>query len=100
MSVILSGEIRFPPESLGEARAALIDMMRASEASDGCYVCRYSASLEEPGCFRVFQHWRDEAAFMAAHEQPHFARWREARQRLGLFGRRYVLHEISSFSDR
>ena len=100
MSVVLSGEIRFPAESLDEARAALIDMMQGSEACDGCCACRYSESLEEPGLFRVFQHWRDEAAFMAAHEQPHFARWRQARQRLGLHGRRYVLHEISSFADR
>ena len=93
MSTILSGVFRFPADRLEAARVALADMMAGCRAQDGCLACVYSQSLIDPDQFHVFQVWRDEAAFRANHDAPHFARWRAAREALGLYDRRYFLHE-------
>ncbi len=99
MSLVLSGTLRFPEADLAAADAALADMMQGCRAQPGCLACVYSRELAQPGLYRVFQHWQDEALFMAGHEAPHFARWRLAREALGMYDRRYVLHEVSATRD-
>ena len=96
MSVILAGTVRFPPEKLPAARLAMLEMMRLSRAEDGCIDYVYSEDLAEPGLVHVFEIWRDEAALHGHHTAPHFIRWRESRDEIGMTDRRMSAHTVTA----
>ena len=96
MNVILAGTVRFPADRLEPARERMREMMRLSQAEDGCIAYTYSEDLEVPGLMHVFEVWRDEAALHAHHSAPHFLAWRADRETLGMSDRRMMRHEVSS----
>ena len=61
MSVILAGTVRFDPSKLDQSRPRMKEMIRLSQAEDGCIAYTYSEDLSEPGLIHIFEVWRDEA---------------------------------------
>ena len=96
MSVILAGTVRFDPARLEQSRPRMKEMMRLSQAEDGCIAYTYAEDLNEPGLIHIFEVWRDEAALHAHHNAPHFLTWRADRDALGMSDRRMSRHEVSS----
>lgn len=82
--VIVSGTFR-AAQGLGpEVRVAMVLMMAASRAEDGCEAYSYAQDIEDPGLVHVFEVWRDRAAFEAHRQAPHLREWRARWPQLGL----------------
>lgn len=96
MSVILAGTVRFDPAKLDQSRPRMKEMIRLSQAEDGCIAYTYSEDLEVPGLMHIFEVWRDDDALHAHHNAPHFLAWRADRETLGMSDRRMMRHEVSS----
>lgn len=95
-TVILAGTVRFPIERMDAALAVMMEMMRLSQAEDGCIEYAYSHDLIDPELVHVFEIWRDEAALEAHHAAPHFLQWKEERIGLGMTDRRLFRYSISA----
>ena len=94
--VIVIGEFRLPVEVLGEARAAMIRVVTATRAEDGCLSYAYAEDVLDPGLIRVSEAW-ESAEHLAAHlKTPHMARWAEERAGYGLTGRQITKYEVAS----
>ena len=55
------------------ARAAIADMVAASNAEDGCIAYAFTEDLLEPGVIHIVEKWQDEAALLAHFATPHMA---------------------------
>jgi len=51
--IVVSGEFRLPVETLEQARDAMIRVIEASRAEQGCLSYAYAQDVLEPGLFRV-----------------------------------------------
>ena len=96
MSVILAGTVRFDPAKLDQSRPRMKEMIRLSQAEDGCIAYTYSEDLEVPGLMHIFEVWRDDDALHGHHTAPHFLQWRADRETLGMSDRRMSRYEVSS----
>jgi quinol monooxygenase YgiN len=83
-AVIVSGTFRARAGIGPEVRAAMQLMMAASRAEDGCEAYSYAQDIEDPHLVRVFEVWRDRAAFDAHRKAPHLQAWRAQWPELGL----------------
>lgn len=95
MSVVIGGTFRLAPERLEAFRPHMLAMLQASRAEDGCVEYSYAQDVADPGLFRVFEIWRDEAALGAHARAPHMKTWRAAGAEFGLSDRRIFLYEVS-----
>jgi quinol monooxygenase YgiN len=96
MSVILAGTVRFDPAKREASQPRMLEMMRLSQAEDGCIAYVYSEDLIDPGLIHVFEIWRDEEALHAHHNAPHFLKWRADREALGMSDRNMSAHTVTS----
>ena len=48
-------------------------MTRATASEPGCTAYRFSADLEDPNTFLIFEQWENEAALMSHFQSPHMA---------------------------
>ncbi|MEI9965130.1 MAG: putative quinol monooxygenase [Caulobacteraceae bacterium] len=96
MSVLLAGTVRFAVDRLDVSRPRMIEMIRLSGAEDGCLAYTYAEDLSDPGLIHIFEVWRDEAALNAHHAAPHFVRWRDDREALGMSDRRMNRYDVSA----
>jgi quinol monooxygenase YgiN len=96
VSLLIAGTVRVPPENLEAFRPHMQRMLEASRAEDGCVTYSYALDVAEPGLVRVFEVWRDEAAFQAHTRTPHIADWRAAWPQFGVSDRRLSLYEVAS----
>jgi quinol monooxygenase YgiN len=60
------------------ARAAIADMVAASNAEDGCIAYAFTEDLLEPGVIHIVEKWQDEAALFAHFATPHMAAFQAA----------------------
>jgi len=96
MTLIIAGTVRVPPENLEVARPAMLKMIAASRAEDGCIDYDYAVDVFEPGVVRIFEIWRDQAALEAHFKTPHMAEWRAAGGGFGVSDRRLFAYEVAS----
>ncbi|MEM7411522.1 MAG: putative quinol monooxygenase [Myxococcota bacterium] len=71
--LVVAGVVRLNPEKREEAMVAAREMMTATRAEAGCISYTFSADLDDPGAFRIFEEWKDQAALDAHFEAPHMA---------------------------
>lgn len=60
-------------EQRDRCAAALTKQMQVSRVEPGCLVYRFTADLEDPLVFRLFELWEDEAALGQHMKTPDFA---------------------------
>jgi quinol monooxygenase YgiN len=92
--ILIAGTVRFPPESMAEARPAMERMITATRAEDGCLQYAFAEDVLDPGLIHISELWRDRAALDAHGKAPHMAEWRAAAQALGVHGRDLRLYEV------
>lgn len=71
--LVIAGIVKVKPETRAEAVQAALTMARATAGEPGCASYRFSADLEDPNTFLIFEQWEDEAALMAHFQSPHMA---------------------------
>jgi quinol monooxygenase YgiN len=55
------------------ARAAITDMVAASNAEDGCIAYNFAQDALDPGVLHIVEKWQDDAALAAHFATPHMA---------------------------
>lgn len=66
------------------ARAAIAQMVAASNAEKGCIAYAFTEDLLEPGVIHIVEKWQDEAALLAHFATPHMAAFQAAMAGLDL----------------
>ena len=94
--LVVAGEIRIDPEHRDRAIRAALDMMEASQKEDGCVAYVFTADLQDPGLFRVFEEWETAEALEAHFEMPHMAEFQERMATMGISHREIQRYEVSS----
>ena len=56
---------------------ALVDMVRASRAEDGCLDYAFARDLADPDRLILFERWRDQAALDARGRSAHMAEFQK-----------------------
>lgn len=73
MSIVVSGVLKMDPAKHDDFAAAAVKMAAASNAEEGVLQYGFYADLENPGVFRVFEEYADEAALTSHFTSPHMA---------------------------
>jgi quinol monooxygenase YgiN len=55
------------------AKAAIADMVAASNAEEGCIAYAFTQDVLQPGTLHIVEKWRDEAALAEHFATPHMA---------------------------
>jgi quinol monooxygenase YgiN len=96
MRVAVIGHFRLPAERLEEARPAMLRVVEATLAEDGCIAYSYAEDVCEPGLIRVSEMWETREHLAAHFEAAHMRKWVEERQRLGLYDRQITRYELGN----
>jgi quinol monooxygenase YgiN len=59
--------------AMAAARAAIADMVAASNAEEGCIAYAFTQDVLDPSVLHIVEKWRDEAALAAHFATPHMA---------------------------
>lgn len=55
------------------AKAAIAEMVAASNAEEGCIAYAFTQDVLQPGVLHIVEKWQDEAALAAHFATPHMA---------------------------
>jgi quinol monooxygenase YgiN len=94
--LMLAGTFRIPPGKLDAARPALKHLVDETRAEDGCLIYTFASDVHDETILRVFEIWRDEAAWRAHDKAPHLVTWKQEREKLGIGERNLTIYEIKS----
>jgi len=59
--------------AMAAAKAAIADMVAASNAEEGCIAYAFTQDMLQPGVLHIVEQWKDEAALAAHFATPHMA---------------------------
>jgi quinol monooxygenase YgiN len=81
--LVISVRIRLDPSQRDAAIAAAKAVMAETHKEPGCNEYVFTADLDDPAVFRVFEEWESEDALGAHFTSPHMAEFQAA---MGGFG--------------
>ena len=93
--LIVAGTLTFDAANHDAAAAAMQTLRAATLEEDGCEQYVFTASLDTPGLFHVFEEWRDADAMTAHMGAPHMAVFMGACGELGIQGMDISKYEAS-----
>jgi quinol monooxygenase YgiN len=93
--IVVAGHVALDPARREPAIAAAREMMAETRKERGCISYTFSAELDEPGRFRLFEEWEDDEALSAHFASPHMARFRKAVGGLGVREMAVQRYEVS-----
>ncbi|MEI9402786.1 putative quinol monooxygenase [Mesorhizobium argentiipisi] len=94
--LLIIGTIRLPPDRLEQAKPAMLRMISASRAEQGCLGYSYAQDVLDAGLIHVSEAWSDRAALEAHFKSAHIAQWRASWAELGIGDRKLTLFETDS----
>lgn len=94
--LVVAGTIEIDPAQRDAAIAAALRVMEETQREPGCISYTFSADLTEPGRFRIFEEWQDEAALHAHFKAPHMAAFQKAVAGLGVRRMAIQRYDVSS----
>lgn len=72
--LIVIGEVKVESAAeVDKAREAIVKMMEASNAEDGCIMYAFSQDLADPCLIRITEKWESQEALTAHFGAPHMA---------------------------
>lgn len=74
----INGTLKLAPDTLSKGREAIVAMVRASRAEDGCLEYGFAQDLTDPDVLYLVERWRDRAALDAHSASPHMTEFRRA----------------------
>jgi quinol monooxygenase YgiN len=75
--IIVQGHARFAPGTIAVHHDALIAMVTATRAEDGCDLYAFAFDALDPDCMHITERWRDQAALDAHMASTHMAEFRK-----------------------
>jgi quinol monooxygenase YgiN len=93
--IVIAGQIQLDPAKREPAIAAAREMMEETRKEEGCISYTFSADLDDPGRFRIFEEWQDDAALGAHFGSPHMARFQQAMGGFGIREMAVQRYEVS-----
>ena len=94
--LVIAGSVSLDPAQHAAAVAAARDMMTETRKEPGCISYTFSADLEQPGRFLIFEEWQSADALRAHFAAPHMARFQQAVGGLGVREMKVQRYEVSS----
>jgi quinol monooxygenase YgiN len=94
--LVIAGHVEIDPAAREARVAAATEMMRDTRAEAGCISYTFSADLEEPGTFRIFEEWESQDALDAHFASPHMAKFQRVVGGLGVREMKVQRYEVSS----
>ena len=82
--IVIAGHVALDPARREQAIAAAREVMSETRKEKGCISYTFSADLDEPGRFRIFEEWDGDEALRAHFASPHMARFQQAVGGLGV----------------
>lgn len=73
----INGTIRLGRSIDAATRKAIVEMVRASRAEDGCIDYAFASDLADPDTLILFERWRDQAALDAHGKSDHMAAFQD-----------------------
>lgn len=96
--IVVSGTIELDPSN-HDAAVELMQTLAAETAKEaGSVSYQFYADLSQPGSFRVFEEWKDQAALDQHFGEPHMAAFMEGLGGLGITGTNIMKYEVSESS--
>lgn len=74
----INGTLKLAPDTLSKGREAIVAMVRASRAEDGCIEYGFAQDLTDPDVLYLVERWRDRAALDAHSASPHMDAFKRA----------------------
>ncbi|OBX18535.1 hypothetical protein A9995_11235 [Erythrobacter sp. QSSC1-22B] len=74
----INGTLKLAPDTLSRGREAIVAMVRASRAEDGCLEYGFAQDLTDPDVLYLVERWRDRAALDAHSASPHMDAFKRA----------------------
>lgn len=72
----INGTIKLGKPMDAATRKAMVEMVRASRAEDGCLDYAFAQDLADPDTLILFERWRDRDALAAHGQSAHMAEFR------------------------
>ena len=73
----INGTIKLGRTIDAATRKAIVEMVRASRAEDGCLDYAFATDLADPDTLILFERWRDQAALDAHGKSAHMAQFQQ-----------------------
>ena len=96
--VIIAGTIQMDPDKVADAMPAIVALMTATWAEDGCIDYVLSADPVRAGGIRIFEKWASDEALGAHMKAPHMGVFQKAIRGCGVTGMSVDKFEIASES--
>ena len=93
--IVIAGHVVLDPKQGEAATAAAREMMSETRKEPGCLSYAFSADLEEPGRFLIFEEWESDDALRAHFASPHMARFQQAVGGLGVREMKVQRYDVS-----
>lgn len=74
----INGTIGMSGPIADDLLGALVSMMKASRAEEGCLEYSFGLDISDPSTVVLFERWRDKAALAAHNASPHMAEFQKA----------------------
>jgi quinol monooxygenase YgiN len=71
--LIVLAKAQVGADAMDAAKAAIADMVAASNAEEGCIEYTFTQDVLQPGVLHIVEKWQDEAALAAHFATPHMA---------------------------
>jgi quinol monooxygenase YgiN len=71
--LIVLAKAKLGAGSMEVAKAAIAEMVAASNAEEGCIAYAFTEDLLQPGVIHIVEKWQDEAALVTHFATPHMA---------------------------
>ena len=76
--IIVTGTFEIAAKDREDAMGLLREMSRASQAEEGCLVYAFYEDIAQPGVYRIYEEWQDQAAIEAHFASSHMAVFQES----------------------
>jgi quinol monooxygenase YgiN len=94
--LIIAGTLTIDPSKVDQALADAVEMMRASQAEDGCHAYVFSADPLVPGQLQLFEKWESPEALAAHSASDHMKAFQSKMPGWGVTGADIKKYEIAS----
>ena len=96
MTILIAGTLTIDPSKVDAALADAAEMMKASQAEDGCHAYVFSADPITPGLLHLFEKWEGDAALAAHSASAHMKTFQSKMPGWGVTGADIKKYEIAS----